>query len=72
MTRKRGVVKEGWYDAGRTLTILGKSVTVKNMEWLPIVFDNEEDPTFHKTTSIRPLTKKEESLLIVIKAHKDK
>jgi hypothetical protein len=52
---KRGKIKAGWEYAGRECIILGNSLVVNGMEWSPIVFLDEEDPTWQKTSSVEEL-----------------
>lgn len=46
-------IKEGWLEAGRKLTVLGEPIIVNGMSWTPVLFDDEEDPDFHKTAAIK-------------------
>lgn len=48
---KRCKIKDGWEGAGREGKVLGDNVDVKQY-WTPILFDDEEDPTFHKTDGL--------------------
>jgi hypothetical protein len=43
----RIMVREGWETAGRLGTAVGHPIHI-NQDWLPVVWDNEEDPTFFK------------------------
>jgi hypothetical protein len=49
---KRGRIKTGWANAGKELTILGEGIVVNGRCWVPIVFDDEGDPEFHKCESV--------------------
>lgn len=60
---KRGKIKEGWLrglheDSNCEFTILGEPVMVNGMSWLPVVFYDEEDPTFFKTAGVEIIKKK--------------
>ena len=46
------IIREGWHDAGKQATVLGPPVFVEQY-WLPVVFDDEEDPTFFKLAGLR-------------------
>ena len=49
-------VKSGWYEYGKSGTVLGKNILVGNV-WTPILWDDADDPDWSKTTA---LEKKEE------------
>ena len=44
-------IKKNWGDAGRVGTQLGEPVFVLQW-WTPLVWDDEEDPDFHKTAGL--------------------
>ncbi len=44
---ERIVIRKGWYEAGRQGTAVGEPVFVEQ-DWLPVLWDDDEDPTFHK------------------------
>ena len=46
-TGRRIVIKQGWMGAGRTGMALGEPVFVLQL-WLPVHWDGEDDPDFHK------------------------
>ncbi len=50
-TNERVVIREGWHEAGRQGTALGEPVFVEQ-DWLPVKWDDEEDPTFHKRAGL--------------------
>lgn len=45
-------IKEDWMGAGRIGKCLGDAVEVHGMMWLPLVWDDEEDPEFFKLSGI--------------------
>ena len=51
------MTKPEWEGAGRIGKRLGDDVTIDGMSWTPILFSNEEDPTFHKSHSLYPIVK---------------
>lgn len=48
MRMPRVRVKEGWDGAGKRGVTLGPAMPVGGMDWVPVLFDNEIDPTFFK------------------------
>ena len=48
------MISEGWEDARRRARVLGPSVQTHEDGnwWLPIVFDGQEDPDFHKACGL--------------------
>lgn len=44
-------VKEGWYGCGLLATVLGEPIFVQQ-EWVPVLFDHEEDPSFFKLAGL--------------------
>ena len=47
LTNKRIEIRKGWDEAGRQGIALGEPVFV-GQDWIPVKWDDEEDPTFHK------------------------
>jgi len=47
-------IRDGWDEAGREGVCLGKKVTSPHtgQEWLPVCWDDEEDPDFFKPAAI--------------------
>ena len=45
-------IKKGWLGCGREGTRLGPDVTVGQL-WTPVIWDDEEDPTFHKSAGVQ-------------------
>jgi hypothetical protein len=45
-------IKHGWEDAGRTGQRIGHDVLVNGILWTPILWDDEEDPDWHKAQSL--------------------
>lgn len=45
-------IKKGWQDAGKIFFILGNSVRANVMDWTPIIYDGDEDPSWIKTSAI--------------------
>ena len=50
-------IKKGWEDEGREGIKLGDEIYVKQ-NWTPVLWDNEEDPTFCKSAGLEPSTKR--------------
>ncbi len=50
-TDERVVIREDWHQAGRQGTALGEPVYVEQ-NWVPVKWDDEEDPTFHKEAGL--------------------
>lgn len=51
----RRQIKKGWLGEGRKCTVLGKDVEVGGMDWTPIVFDDEGDPDWYKSSSLEEI-----------------
>lgn len=54
-------VRRSWHNEGNVGVALGAPVMVKGQEWVPIEWDGQEDPDFHKLAGIETYTA--ESLL---------
>ncbi len=50
-TGKRVVIRKGWHGVGRQGTAVGEPVFVLQ-DWLPVNWDDEEDPDFHKLAGL--------------------
>lgn len=50
---RQAVIREGWEYAGRQLTVIGPTVIVNGMLWVPIVFEDEDEPDLYKESSIK-------------------
>jgi len=48
---RRVRIKEGWGGAGQEGVILGANVDVEQL-WTPVLWDDEEDPDWHKTAGL--------------------
>lgn len=48
---KRVKIKPNWNGEGIEGLALGEPVLVQQL-WLPVLFDGEEDPTFHKLAGV--------------------
>lgn len=46
------VVRDGWVDAGRVGIALGTSIFVEQW-WTPVLWADEDDPTFFKTAGLK-------------------
>jgi hypothetical protein len=44
-------IREGWHGAGKTGVRLGPDVYVRQ-HWTPILWDDEEDPDWHKASGL--------------------
>lgn len=55
-------IKRSWEGVGRTGVTLGPSVRDHcGMWWTPVLWDDEEDPDFHKASGLEGQTEKEEN-----------
>ena len=54
-TDRRIKIKQGWEDAGVTGVAVGEPVFVRQF-WLPVLWDDHEDPTFHKLAGIETIS----------------
>lgn len=45
-------IKAGWSDEGQTGVMLGDKHFQVNQYWTPVLWDDEEDPDFHKTIAL--------------------
>jgi len=49
-------ISKGWEDEGRCGRCLGRSVEDRyGMKWVPVEWDDEDDPTFQKESSLEIL-----------------
>jgi hypothetical protein len=57
----RCIVKDGWYDAGKTGVVLFDKPVQDHvgMDWTAVLWDDEEDPDFHKTRSLKIFSSEE-------------
>lgn len=51
-SRERVHIRPGWYEAGKLGTRLGPDIHVGGQSWTPVLWDSEDDPTFHKTAGL--------------------
>lgn len=58
-TRKRVMICDGWRDAGKIGTTLGPPVFAEQ-NWTPVLWDDEEDPDFHKTAGLISIDEREQ------------
>ena len=47
-------IKKGWEDFGQVGTCLGIPIFVDQL-WIPVLWDNEEDPEFFKLAGVERL-----------------
>lgn len=45
-------IKEGWMCAGRIGKALGDAVLVYGIMWVPVLWDEDEDPEWHKLAGL--------------------
>lgn len=50
-------IKAKWDNAGRRGIVLGDPVGDDGQLWIPVKWDGEEDPDFHKAAGLLPLLK---------------
>lgn len=63
-------IKSGWDNAGRTGTVIGRSVK-RGQWWSPVIWDDEEDPDWHKTVGLEALPpSKEHHIAITVRSDK--
>jgi hypothetical protein len=48
-------IKNDWYDAGKTGVVLSELPNTDHagIQWTPVLWDDDEDPTFHKTRGLQ-------------------
>lgn len=50
--REPVMIRQGWHNAGRQGVRLGPDVRVGGQLWTPVLWSDEDDPTFHKTAGL--------------------
>ena len=70
LTNKRIQIREGWDEAGRQGTALGGPIFV-GQDWIPVKWDDEEDPTFHKRAGLILAPDKPTDIWAEVRAHID-
>jgi hypothetical protein len=57
---KRVRIREGWQGAGKKGTALGMPLVVNGgeMKWIPVLWDGEDDPDWHKAYGLECLVEK--------------
>jgi hypothetical protein len=45
-------IRRGWQEAGKRGVRLGPDVYVGGQPWTPVLWDDEDDPTFHKAAGV--------------------
>jgi hypothetical protein len=45
-------IRAGWIEEGKRGTVLGPVVEVLKTRWVPILWDDEEDPDWHKEAGL--------------------
>lgn len=45
-------IREGWWLAGRLGLAVAPDVGCRGIAWTPVLWDDEEDPDFHKTAGL--------------------
>lgn len=45
-------IKKGWDKAGRLGKVLGESIIYRDIEWTPVIWEEEEDPDWNKTIGL--------------------
>ena len=54
----RVIIKQGWWDEGRVGKRLGSDILIRGIMWTPVLWDDEEDPNWHKSRGIESYSKK--------------
>lgn len=49
---KKGKIADGYHNAGREFQILGFSVNVNDRLWVPVLFDDEQEPDWLKSSAV--------------------
>ena len=49
---KKARIRDGWDEGGRIMQVLGDAFYVNGQFWYPVLFLDEEDPTFFKSAGI--------------------
>ncbi len=52
-------IKKGWSDFGRIGKQIGPRVTAHDQGWTPVIWDDDEDPDWHKTAGLEMEVTKE-------------
>lgn len=52
MRDKRIAIKAGWFEEGKLGIAVGDPVLVDGMLWVPVVWDSEDDPDWHKLSGL--------------------
>lgn len=47
------IIQNGWDGEGRVAEVLGTEVKGRDNDWTPVLFADEDDPTFFKTDGLR-------------------
>lgn len=57
-------IKSGWDQAGRQGVTLGPVITVYGVEWVSVLWDEDDDPDWQKASSLEQLVEKWDELRI--------
>lgn len=52
-------IKDGWDELGRIGKQIGPRVTLDDQDWTPVLWDDEDDPGWHKTAGLEMEVTKE-------------
>ena len=47
------MIQNGWDGEGRVAEVIGPEVRGRDTVWTPVLFADEDDPTFFKTDGLR-------------------
>lgn len=48
-------IKDGWYNEGRRCQIIGPSLEIYGIKWTPVLYEDAEDPDWHKSEGLQIL-----------------
>jgi len=57
-------LRDGWHGAGREGVVLDDEVHV-GQPWCPVLWDDEEDPDFHKSAGLEPIGRETDGAVTV-------
>lgn len=52
-------IREGWFLHGHVGQTLGATITLLGIRWVPVLWEGEEHPSWHRERGIRKSTSKE-------------
>ena len=53
------IIKENWDGAGKIGEVIDDSRRIGKQDWTTVLWDGDEDPSWHKSAGLRPYTEKD-------------